>query len=96
VKWFKLPEIKVSQPFVAKGFPEKVTGIVAGEGLNILIISTFSKDYALVREGNPSAGRRGAGKRASRLFGKAPEHKPFPLPQRGNDNKDEIVSLRSH
>jgi len=50
VKWFKLLEIKVSQPFVAKGFLAKVSKTVADEDLNILIISTFSKDYALVRE----------------------------------------------
>jgi len=50
VKWFKLLEIKVSAPFVAKGFLAKVTKTIADKDLNILIISTFSKDYALVRE----------------------------------------------
>ena len=50
VKWFKLIEIKVSLPFVAKGFLAKVTKTVADEGLNVLVVSTFSKDYILVRE----------------------------------------------
>jgi hypothetical protein len=50
VKWFKLVEIKVSAPFVAKGFLAKVTKTVADKGLNVLVVSTFSKDYILVRE----------------------------------------------
>ena len=50
VKWFKLIEIKVSLPFVAKGFLAKVTKTIADKGLNVLVVSTFSKDYILVRE----------------------------------------------
>jgi len=50
VKWFSLIEIKVSMPFIAKGFLAKVTDAIAKAGLNILAISTFSKDYILVRE----------------------------------------------
>jgi hypothetical protein len=50
VKWFKLFEIKVSAPFIALGFLAKIAQTVADEGLNILIVSTFSKDYILVRE----------------------------------------------
>ncbi len=49
-KWFKLFEIKVSMPFLAKGFLARVTKAVADEGLNVLVVSTFSKDYILVRE----------------------------------------------
>lgn len=49
-RWFKLLEIKVSMPFVAKGFLAKVTGTIAAHDLNVLIVSTYSKDYALVRE----------------------------------------------
>jgi hypothetical protein len=49
--WFKLLEINVSAPFiVAKGFLSKVTGVVGNKGLNIMIVSTYSKDYALVRD----------------------------------------------
>ena len=50
VKWFKLIEIKVSLPFLAKGFLAKVTKTIAYEDLNVLVVSTFSKDYILVRE----------------------------------------------
>jgi hypothetical protein len=48
--WFKLLEIRVSMPFVATGFLAKVTGTIAEKGLNVLLVSTYSKDYALVRE----------------------------------------------
>jgi hypothetical protein len=50
VKWFKLFEIKVSVPFLGVGFLAAISKAVAEEGLNILIVSTFSKDYVLVRE----------------------------------------------
>ncbi|MFH1188019.1 MAG: ACT domain-containing protein [bacterium] len=50
VKWFKLIEIKVSLPFLAKGFLAKITKAIADENLNILVVSTFSKDYILVKE----------------------------------------------
>lgn len=50
VKWFKLFEIRVSAPFVAKGFLAKVTKTIADNDLNVLVVSTFSKDYILVRE----------------------------------------------
>lgn len=50
VQWFRLLEIKVSLPFVAVGFLAKVTKTIADKQLNVLIVSTFSKDYALVRE----------------------------------------------
>jgi uncharacterized protein len=50
VKWFKLFEFKVSIPFLAPGFLAKITKTIADKKMNILIISTFSKDYALIRE----------------------------------------------
>lgn len=50
VKWFKLVEIKVSKPFTAKGFIAAVTKAISDKGLNVLVASTFSKDYFLVRE----------------------------------------------
>lgn len=50
VKWFKLIEIQVSMPFVAKGFLAKITKTIADKDLNVLVVSTFSKDYILVRE----------------------------------------------
>lgn len=50
VKWFKLIEIRVSMPFITKGFLAKVTKTIADQDLNVLVVSTFSKDYILVRE----------------------------------------------
>ena len=50
VKWFKLFEFKVSIPFLAPGFLAKISKTIADKKLNILIVSTFSKDYALIRE----------------------------------------------
>ena len=50
VKWFRLIEIRVSQPFAAPGFIARVTRAIADRGLNVLAVSTFSKDYFLVRE----------------------------------------------
>jgi hypothetical protein len=49
-KWFALCEIRVSMPFVAKGFLAKVTRTIADVNLNVLVVSTFSKDYILVRD----------------------------------------------
>ena len=50
VDWFKLVEIRVSKPFIAKGFLAKITKTVADQDLNVLVVSTFSKDYILVKE----------------------------------------------
>ena len=50
VKWFKLIEVGVSKPFVAKGFLAAITKAISEKGLNVLVVSTFSKDYLLVRE----------------------------------------------
>ena len=49
-KWFRLIEVRVSLPFVAQGFIARITKAVADRGLNVLVVSTFSKDYFLVRE----------------------------------------------
>lgn len=50
VKWFKLFEFKVSIPFLAPGFLAKISKTIADKNMNILIVSTFSKNYALIRE----------------------------------------------
>lgn len=50
VTWFRLIEVRVSQPFLAQGFIARITKAVADQGLNVLVVSTFSKDYFLVRE----------------------------------------------
>lgn len=49
-RWFKLFEIRVSTPFEGKGFLAKIASVIAEQDLNILLVSTYSKDYALVRE----------------------------------------------
>lgn len=51
-KWFKLIEIVVSVPFFTVGFIASVTAALAQKGMNVLVISTFSKDYFMVREQN--------------------------------------------
>lgn len=47
--YYKLIELKVSVPFYAVGFLAKVSDAIASEGMNILIVSTYSKDYIMVR-----------------------------------------------
>jgi hypothetical protein len=48
--WFKLIEVRVSQPFVAKAFLATITKTIAEGNMSILVVSTFSKDYLLLRE----------------------------------------------
>ncbi|MBI1969210.1 ACT domain-containing protein [Candidatus Woesearchaeota archaeon] len=50
VKWFKLIEIKVSKPFEVVGFLATITKAIADKSITVLIVSTFSKDYLLIRE----------------------------------------------
>ncbi len=49
-KWFKLIQLAVSVPFFSVGFLAKVTSAIADKGINILVISTYSNDYILIRE----------------------------------------------
>jgi len=44
-----LIELKVSLPFYAVGFLSTVTTAIAKGGMNVLVVSTYSKDYILVR-----------------------------------------------
>ncbi len=46
---YKLFELKVSLPFYAVGFLAAVTEAISSNGMNNLLISTYSKDYVLVR-----------------------------------------------
>ncbi len=46
---YSLIELKVSVPFYSVGFLAAVSSAIAKEGMNILIVSTYSKDYAMVR-----------------------------------------------
>lgn len=43
-------ELKISLPFYAVGFLAAVTNAIGSRGMNNLVISTYSKDYVLVRE----------------------------------------------
>jgi len=49
---YKLVELKVPLPFYAVGFLATVTSAIAKKGMNVLVISTYSKDYILVKEEN--------------------------------------------
>jgi hypothetical protein len=48
--WYRLLEVRVAQPFTAVGFLASITDAIAARGLNVLVVSTFSKDYLLVRD----------------------------------------------
>ena len=50
VKWFKLIEFRVAKPFESTGFLAKIAQAIANRKMNLLIVSTFSKDYVFVRE----------------------------------------------
>jgi hypothetical protein len=48
--FYTLISLNVSIPFYSVGFLATVSNAIAKAGMNILIISTYSKDYILVRE----------------------------------------------
>lgn len=47
---YKLIEFKPAVPFQTVGFLAKIAEVIANQGMNILIVSTFSKDYILIKE----------------------------------------------
>jgi hypothetical protein len=47
---YKLVTLNVSIPFYSVGFLATVSNAIAEKGINLLIVSTYSKDYILVRE----------------------------------------------
>ncbi len=49
-KWFTLIEIRVTKPFSGPGFIAGITNAIAEKDIDVLIVSTFSKDYVLVRQ----------------------------------------------
>lgn len=49
-KWFKLFEIRPNVPFLTVGFIATITKSIADKGLNVLVVSTYSKDYILVKD----------------------------------------------
>jgi hypothetical protein len=48
-KDFRLIEIVVSKPFITVGFLAQITKSLVESELNVPVVSTFSKDYLLVR-----------------------------------------------
>ncbi|MFH0856497.1 MAG: ACT domain-containing protein [bacterium] len=49
-EFYRLISLDVSVPFYAVGFLAAVSNEIAKEGINILIVSTYSKDYFLIRD----------------------------------------------
>lgn len=47
---YKLIEFRPAVPFQTVGFLAKIAEVIANEGMNILIVSTFSKDYIMIEE----------------------------------------------
>ena len=54
--WFRLLEFRMSTPFETPGFLAAIASKLAGRQLNILLVSTFSKDWLLLREEDLEAG----------------------------------------
>jgi hypothetical protein len=47
---YKLMGINVAAPFTCVGFLAAVTGAIAEKGIDLLAVSTYSRDYVLVAE----------------------------------------------
>ncbi len=47
---YKLIEFKPAVPFQTVGFLAKISEVIASQGMNVLIVSTFSKDYIMIKE----------------------------------------------
>ena len=54
--WFQLIEFKMSTPFETPGFLAAIASQLASRHLNILLVSTFSKDWLLLKERDLKAG----------------------------------------
>jgi hypothetical protein len=57
-KWFKIISIDVSTPFHGVGFLAAISNKIAEKGINILIISTFSKEFILLKEEDTNQGMK--------------------------------------
>ncbi len=55
---YKLIEFKPAVPFQTVGFLAKIAEVIANQGMNILIVSTFSKDYIMIKEEELEKGLR--------------------------------------
>ena len=47
---YKLIEFRPAVPFQTVGSLAKIAEVIANKGMNILIVSTFSKDYIMIKE----------------------------------------------
>ena len=54
--WFQLIEFKMFTPFETPGFLAAIASQLASRHLNILLVSTFSKDWLLLKEEDLEAG----------------------------------------
>jgi hypothetical protein len=54
---YTLIALNVSVPFYSVGFLALVSSAIADAGMNILIVSTYSKDYIMVREDKSDEGQ---------------------------------------
>ena len=57
-EFYSLIELKVSIPFYCVGFLAEVANILSGKDMNILLISTYSKDYVMVYSENLEKAQR--------------------------------------
>ena len=48
--YYRAFSLNVSIPFYSVGFLSTISGAIAERGINVLIVSTYSKDYILVRD----------------------------------------------
>ena len=55
-KWFKVISVNVSTPFLGAGLLAEISAKIAEKGINIFIVSTFSKDFILLREDDACQG----------------------------------------
>lgn len=55
---YALIGIDVSVPFYSVGFIAEVTGRLAKENINVLVVSTFSRDYVLINNEHREDSRR--------------------------------------
>ena len=55
-KWFKIISVNVSTPFLGVGLLAEISAKIAEKGINIFIVSTFSKDFILLREDDAEEG----------------------------------------
>lgn len=55
---YNLIALNVSIPFYAVGFLATVSNAIAKRGMNLLIVSTYSKDYILIKKEKLESARR--------------------------------------